>query len=225
MSQPTSDGSTGATPGAGATPTQPAATTQTPQPASATPAASTTQPTQPATGEESLGESGKKILAEARRLAKEAEDRAKAAETERDQLKASTQSDAEKALEAARKEAATGVKTEYEGRIRRAEVRRALTAAGIAESELDLASSAPEFAKLKVTDSGDVEGIGDVVKAFQTAHPNLFAKPGNTTPDYGGGVRNGGAGLTLEQIKAMTPEEVANRWPEVEKAMAAAGRR
>jgi hypothetical protein len=183
--------STGATPGTGATPAQEA---QTPASAGATPAAGTTgtppATTPPATGDDGLGDNGKRILAEARRQAKDAEDRARAAETERDALKAATQSESEKATAAAVKEATKATADQYEARIRRSEVRRALTAAGIAESELDLASAAPEFARLKVTDSGDLEGIADVLKSFKTAHPGLFARPSTDA----GGPWDGSAG-------------------------------
>lgn len=219
---------TGATPGAGATPAQAGQQTTTPAATGATPPAGTTAPaadTPPATGDDaSLGDTGKRILAEARRAAKEAEDRAKAAEAERDALKASTQTEAEKALAAAVREAERNTAARYEVRIRQSEVRAALTAAGMSATELDLALAAPEFSRLKVGDQG-TEGVTDAVAAFKTAHPGLFtARQAPPVADLGGGVRGRPTGgLTLEQIKAMTPEEVAARLPEVNEAMARMG--
>lgn len=175
------DTTTGATPGTGATPAQAGQQEPTTPATGATPAASITataaaQP--PATGEEALGDAGKRILAEARRAAKEAEDRAKAAEQERDALRTATLTDQEKAIEAARKEASTEAEGRWQGHVRRSSVRQALTAAGISQSELDLAANAPEFGALKVSEQGDVEGLAKTVSDFQAQHPSLFA----TTP-------------------------------------------
>lgn len=219
---------TGATPGAGATPAQAGQQTTTPAATGATPATGTTAPAAdatPATGDDAtLGEAGKRILAEARRMAREAEARAKALEEERDALKASTQTEAEKARDAAVKEAERTTAAKYEARIRQSDVRAALTAAGMSASELDLALAAPEFARLKVGDQG-TEGVTDAVAAFKTAHPGLFGtRQAPPVADLGGGVRGRTAGsLTLDQIKAMTPEEVAARLPEVNEAMARLG--
>lgn len=222
------DPTTGAMPGTGATPAQAGQPTTTPAAPGATPAAGTTAPAAdapPATGDDpSLGDTGKRILAEARRQAKEAEDRAKAAEAERDSLKASTQTEAEKALNAAVKEAEKSTAQRYEARIRASDVRAALTAAGMSATELDLALAAPEFSRLKVGDQG-TEGITDAVATFKTAHPGLFAaRQAPPVADLGGGVRGRTTGsLTLDQIKAMTAEEVATRLPEVNEAMARLG--
>lgn len=193
---------TGAMPGAGATPAQDGQqpTTSTP-PAGATPPAGTTAPaaaTSSATDDESaLGDAGKRILAEARRQAKAAEERAKAAEAERDTLRTATQTETEKAIEAARKDAEKATTERFEARIRRSEVRTALTAVGITASELDLASAAQEFAGLKVTEAG-VDGLAEAVASFKTAHPALFAKPAAAIGDVGGGVRGSSQGKSLD---------------------------
>jgi hypothetical protein len=168
---------TGATPGAGATPAQ--VTTEVAG-AGATPAAAagTTSPapaTEPATGEEALGDSGKRILAEARRAAREADDRAKAAETERDALKAQTQSDAEKALEQARRDAAKERDTFWAQHVKQGKVETALTAAGIAsEKGRGLAAQAPVFQILKVSDKGEVEKLTETVEQFKKDYPEMF---------------------------------------------------
>jgi flagellar biosynthesis GTPase FlhF len=222
MSQPATPTVTGATPAAGATPAGTTEGSQNQQPTGATPAASTTQQPQPATGEEALGESGKAILREARRQTKEAEDRAKAFETELSTLKSAGQTEAEKAQAAAVKEAEQRVSQQFEARIRSSEVRRALTAAGIGESELGLAAMAPEFAKLKVGDDGAIDKLNDTVTAFKAAHPSLFAKPGGQAPDYGAGVRPGSATLTRADLERMSEAEINARWPEVQQALATA---
>jgi hypothetical protein len=203
------DTTTGATPGAGATPAQAGQQEPTTQPpAGATPQAGTTATaaaTSPATGDEALGDAGKRILAEARREAKEATDRAKAAEAERDALKAATLTDQEKAIAAARKEAIAEADAKWLGHVRRVTVRQALTAAGISQSELDLAANAPEFGALKVSDEGVVEDIGKTVDAFKASHPSLFASTGARTGSgdlgFGGGHPAGQPTYTREQLR------------------------
>jgi len=193
---------TGAMPGAGATPAQVGQPmTTTPAAPGATPPAGTTAPAAAApsaTDDAALGEAGNRILREARRQAKEAEDRAKAAEAERDALRSATQSEAEKATMAAVKEAEKVITATFEARIRRSEVRSALTAAGITATELDLAMAAPEFVALKVTDDG-IDGLPETVKAFKAAHAALFAKPAAPVGDAGGGVRGQSGSPSIDQ--------------------------
>lgn len=187
---------TGAMPGAGATPAQvpPQEPTPTPLPG-AMPTDGTTATsaaTPPATGDEAtLGEAGKRILADARRAAKEAEDRAKAAEAERDALRAATLTDQEKAIDAARKEAATEAEAKWQGHVRRSMVRQALTAAGVTQAELELAAGAPDFAGLPVNDEGDVEGLTKTVADFKNQHAALFAVT-LPPPPGGQGIRPAG---------------------------------
>lgn len=71
-------------------------------------------------------------------------------------------------------------------RIRGSEVRAALTAAGISPAVLDLAIKADEFAKLKVTEDGDVEGLDGAVKAFKGARADLFTKAPTPKPGDAG---------------------------------------
>lgn len=201
MTSAATTATTGATPGQDATSGQAAsAGDQTLPPAGATPPVGTTAPAAAASSatddESALGDAGKRILAEARRAAKVAEDRAKAAEAERDTLRTATQTDTEKAIEAARKEAETATTARFEARIRRSEVRAALTAAGITSSELELASTATEFAELKITETG-VDGLPDAVAAFKAAHPALFAKPSAAVGDVGSGPRGSTQGKSL----------------------------
>lgn len=145
-----------------------------------------------------LGDKGKRALQQERNARQEAEARAAAAEQERDQLREATQSETEKAISAARKEGADEVKAVYQGLIRSAKVEAALSAAGIRPSVMDLASQAPEFAKLKVKDDGTVEGLDEAVAGFKQARKDLF---GAATGD---GTADGGAGTT----KAANPDDL-----------------
>lgn len=168
----------GATPPAdGAPPTPPAG------------AAPAEPPTPPATGDGALGDAGKRALEAERTARKSAEDRAKAAETERDELKAATQSDTEKAIADARKAGADETSTKLHGQIRYAKVEAALSAAGIKPSVMDLAVKADEFATLKVNDKGEVaivEGLDEAIKEFKTKRGDLFgAASGDGSADGG----------------------------------------
>ncbi len=206
---PTTEPTTGATPGTGATPAQ-GGQTPAPPPAGATPPAGTTATAAaipPATGEEALGDAGRRILAEARAAAKDAEARAKAAEQERDALKATTLTDQEKAIAAARKEGETAADARWQSVVRRSEVMRVLTAAGISQSEIDLAAAAPAFGSLKLTERGEVEGLTDAVAAFKKDHPGLFATPAKPVPGGGQGPRP--AAAPEDQIRAA---EAAGDW-------------
>jgi len=207
------DPTTGATPGTSATPVQAGdTTTTTPATTGATPGAGTTAPVaaqSTATDDDAaLGEAGKRVLAEVRRQAREAEARAKAAEQERDTLRQATLSEAEKAQAAAVKEAVKVTTETFEARIRRSEIRSALTAAGITASELDLASMAPEFGRLKVTDDG-VDGLTEAVATFKALHPALFAKPAAAVADLGGGPRGQSGALTIDQQIAVAQAAAA----------------
>lgn len=221
---PSDAGQAGATPASdtGATPGQSGQASQagaTPDPSTATPPA-TPAPAAAATGspDDTLGEGGKRALADERK-------RAATAEKERDELRKRLEaleeagkSENEKALAAARKEGAAEAQTKADARIRRAEVRAALTAAGISATELDLAAMAADFAELKVAETGDVTGLADAVTAFKAAHPGLFAKP--AAPGTADGGARGGSALTLEQIKRMSADEINSRWDEVQAVMA-----
>lgn len=177
---------------AGATPVVDGATPSQSQPAT-TPAA--TQPGAPASTAtddypEGLGDAGKRALDRMKAERDAATAQAKAAERERDELKAATLTDTEKAIADAKKAGAAEVTERYQGQIRRAEVRSALTAAGISPQLLDLAIRADEFAALKVTDDGAVSGLEAAVEAFRKGHGDLFAaKTPSAAGDAGLGPR------------------------------------
>lgn len=156
-------------------------------------------PAPPATGDQGdkgdgLGDPGKRALDQERQARRDADDRAKTLQKELDDLKAASQTDQEKALDEARKQAKAEVRTEYEARIRKSEARSALRAAGMTNDKaLDLYANAPEFASLKVSDDGAVEGLDKVVEALKKDVPESFApaKPAPTPPVNRGANPNG----------------------------------
>ncbi len=208
------DQNAGATPAAaGATPVQ--TTPVSPAPATAPASAP------PATGDpDALGDGGKRALEAERTARREADAKFSALQQEFDTLKAAGQTDQEKAIALARKEASEEVLTRVQSQVRMARVEAALVGAGVEPTLLDLAARADEFTKLKVTDDGSVTGLADAVKALKEARPALFKAPvAPGTAD--GGARGSGTGLTMEQIKGMTPDQINDRWEEVAAAMAA----
>lgn len=129
-------------------------------------------------------------LEEARKLRSEANSlrkRLRELEEAKTKADAETLSETEQAIVKARKEGATEALEGANARIRRAEVKAALMAAGVNPALLDLASKADEFAELAVTDEGEVQGVADVVAAFKKATPDLFRPAAK--PDFGGGPR------------------------------------
>jgi phage-related tail fiber protein len=207
MGQNTAGAATDATSGAGATPAQAPKDGDTA--AGATPPAGTTPApaTEPATGEDALGDPGKQVLTEARRAAKDAEARAKAAEKQLAELQEAQQSDSEKAISQARREAAAEERARWQARIREAEVRGALRGAGIVNDKfLDLAIAAPTFRELKVdSETGVVEGVATAIEAFKKDYPEAFAK--QARPD---GEWDGAAGGTGTPKKAASLEDAVN---------------
>ena len=136
-----------------------------------------------------LGEAGKKALAKERQARKDADKAAKAAEKERDDLKARLEkleadamSDQEKAIEKARKEAADEVRQEERERFSSLLVKqeaKVVAATKLADVDdirlLDLSS-------FKVKDDGSIEGdISKAVDDLIEAKPHLAAK-GTTKP-------------------------------------------
>jgi hypothetical protein len=136
---------------------------------------------------EGLGDAGKRALDRMKAERDAATASARTAEKERDELKAKGVTESERAVADAKKAGAAEVTERFHGQIRRAEVRAALTSAGINASVLDLAAKADEFAALTVTDSGEVSGLDAAVEAFKRARSDLFGA--KTTP------RPGDAGL------------------------------
>lgn len=211
----TNGSGTGAMPGSGATPGQPAPDVP---PAGATPgsavagtppAPATPPVTPPATGDDQLSDAGRRAIAAERATAEAAEARAKAAEAELQKIREANQSDAEKALTQARREAQAEERGKWTAHIRSSEIRSSLRAAGMTNDKtLNLAIQAPELVKLKVTDEGAVEGLTEAITAFKRDYPELFAAAapapaggqppapasGTTPPAPTGGSWDGSAG-------------------------------
>jgi len=191
----------GATPAAGgATPPAPGQ----PAPGGATPPQGTDGPaggaTPPAAGSngatstsypDGLGDAGKRALDAERAAAEAAEARARKAEEELDKLRKASQTEAEKALEQAKREGWT----QAADLVRRSEVRRALTAAGC--RFVDLAAKADEFAGLEVTEQGAVKDLDKAIERFRNANPDAFGAGGRPA-DYGGGPRGQAAGSGID---------------------------
>lgn len=155
---------TGATPGAGATPVQ------------AGPAIAAPPESKPATGEEDLGEAGRKVLRELRSAEREAQRRAEAAEKELADLRAASATDQEKALAQARREAAAEERGKFETKLRYAEVRSALRAAGLgSDALLELAMRSDLFATLALDEEGRVADLEKAIGQLRKDAPELFA--------------------------------------------------
>lgn len=194
---------------AGATPVVDGATPSQSQPAQPATAATTpaATPATPAMGDtDALGEPGKRALEAERARAEKAEKDAKALQKQLDDLKAAGQTDAEKAISAARKEGESTATTRWQVQIRSAEVRAALAAAGIQPAMLDLAVKADEFGQLEVSDTGGVTGLAAAVEGFKKARPALFTgaatpAPGSFDTGTGGGRQAGKPTYTRDQLK------------------------
>jgi hypothetical protein len=167
------DGDGGA--GGGTATATPPATGDTQPPASGSTTSTTTTTAAPATpsaeGDEDPAGRGSKaaVLAD---LARERGKRQEL-ETEVAALRERTQTDAEKAVANARKEAANERDQHWSNGARAAAWRAALTAAGLSDASAIAVPS--EVAQLKVDpDTFTVEGIDKVAKQFRADHPSLF---------------------------------------------------
>jgi len=181
----------GATPAvAGATPVQ----TPPAEPAPAPPSPATSSP---ATDE--IGEAGKRAIAAERQAAKDALARAKAAEDELETLKASTQTDHERALTAAKREAAAEVRATYEAKLIRADLRAKLGAAGVrSEALIELALKADTFSGAKLDDDGRVIDGDKLVAKLKDDAPEMF------------GSGTASAGTVTAGAQTSTPKPAAN---------------
>lgn len=201
---PTETNPAGATPAvAGATPTQ---TT----PVSPAAAALETQ-APPATGEpEGLGDAGKRAIdrMKAERDAAVEADKAKLKRIE--ELENASRTDQEKAIALARKEAKDEATATYQAQVRQARVEAALAGAGVEPSLIDLATNAGEFAKLKVTDDGKVEGLAEAIDKLKKDRPALFKAP--TSAGTADGGTRGAPGLTREALAKMSSAEINALW-------------
>jgi hypothetical protein len=204
--------------------TEPESAGATPAAAAATAAQSTPDEpaAEPATGAEAaLGDAGKRALDAMRAERRAAEDRAKRAEAELEQLRAASLSEHDKAIAQARKEATAETERTWSARLRSAEVARALQAAGATPDALDLAVLDPSFAALAIDDEGPVDGLDAAVAAFRKARPSLFAAARAAAGNFDGGA--GGApspqSWSRDQIGAMSQAEFERNEAEIMRAM------
>jgi hypothetical protein len=204
--------------------TEPESAGATPAAAAATAAQSTPDEpaAEPATGAEAaLGDAGKRALDAMRAERRAAEDRAKRAEAELEQLRAASLSEHDKAIAQARKEATAETERTWSARLRSAEVARALQAAGATPDALDLAVLDPSFAALAIDDEGPVDGLDAAVAAFRKARPSLFAAARPAAGNFDGGA--GGApspqSWSRDQIGAMSQAEFERNEAEIMRAM------
>jgi hypothetical protein len=196
----------------------------TPAAAAATAAQSTPDEpaAEPATGTEAaLGDAGKRALDALRAERRAAEDRARRAEAELEQLRAASLSEHDKAIAQARKEATAEAERTWSARLRSAEVARALQAASATPDALDLAVLDPSFAALAIDDEGRVDGLDTAVAAFRKARPSLFATSRPAAGNFDGGT--GGAASpqswSRDQIGAMSQAEFERNEAEIMRAM------
>lgn len=153
-------------------------------------------PPAPATGDpEGLGDAGKRALEAERARAKAAEDRAKAAEKERDELKLATASETDKAIAAAKKAGADEVIGRVHATVRRAAVREALASAGAIPSLISDLARADEFAELKVNDDDEVDAkeLADAIAKHKARVPDAY-KAAAASGSADGGARSGDGG-------------------------------
>jgi predicted GNAT family acetyltransferase len=165
---------------AGATPVVAGATpAQTPPPTGSAPVAPP-----PATGDDAaLGDAGKRAIDAMKAERDGAQRAAKAAERELETMRTASQTDQEKLLSTAKREAAAEERAKFETMLRRAGVRSELRAKGLSESLAELALKDDRFAVLKVDDGGRVTEVDKAVEAFLKDFPEMVtpAHPGTVT--------------------------------------------
>ena len=165
------------------------------------------------TSEDSLGDAGKKALAEERAARKAAEKEAKRAkdlEAELSKLREDAMSEQEKAITQARKEGAQEALAEANKRIAASEA-RALAAGKTRDPEVavQLLGDLAQF----VTEDGDVDAdaMSAALDKLVEENPDLAVGDRQPVPGADQGARGGNqsaAQLTREQLKTMSPEQI-----------------
>lgn len=154
--------------------------------------------------------------AKARTDLKKLQDDAKAArdaQLTEDEKKAQALKDREAAI-ATREETA-------KARIATASIQEALASAGAPATRLVLLARLIDRSEIEYDDAGEPTNVAGLVAKLKKENGDLFATGGaGGAGSADGGNRGGGATLTKEQIKKMTPAEINARWPEVQKVLA-----
>ena len=206
------DTAAGATPGAGATPPQAG---QAGPGAGATPppaAVPSSAPPNPAPNDDGLGDKGQAILRDARREAKDAKDRAEAAEKALAEATESTQTEQQRAIAQAKRDATAEANARWSAAMRDVVIEGALRGAGItSEKVIALLKAAPELQALKADDSGKVAGVTDAVEALKAdaEYAVLFGKatapvltpPGGSWSGAEGGSSSQPVGAGMDRIR------------------------
>jgi hypothetical protein len=169
----------------------------------APPAVPAAPATPPATGDPELGEAGKKAIAAERKSAKEATDRATAAEAELATLKAAGLSESEKAIKEATTAATAAERAKWQSSNRSLRVEAALRVAGATnETLLDLALRSDLITTLKVDEAGKVTDLDKAVEQLKKDIPEMFAPTGPGTVTRGVQTAPAGQAKTLEEAVA-----------------------
>lgn len=141
-----------------------------------------------ATDDKPLGAPGLKALETERDARKAAEDSAKELQRQLDELKAASKTEAEKALDEARKEGRSEVIELLHANVRSAAVEKALLAAGAMPSLVADLALAPEFSGLKVGDDHklDEAKVTAAVEKHKERVPDAYKAAGDRGSADGG---------------------------------------
>jgi flagellar biosynthesis/type III secretory pathway protein FliH len=157
-----------------------------------------------------LGDAGKRALDAERKARADAEKQAKALEKRLAEIEAQNMTDTERAIAEARAEGAREAQTKIADRLVRAEIRIAAAGKVAPEAINDLPALMGELAQF-ADEAGEIDtdritaAIADLVASRPFLAPVADAKPA-PDPDQGA-VSGGGAQLTVEQLRSMSPEE------------------
>jgi hypothetical protein len=151
-----------------------------------------------------MGDAGKKALDAMKAERNAALAASKAAERELEQLRSANLSESEKAIADARKAGADEVTERLHARVRRAETKLALAAAGATPSLVEDLANAAEFAALRIDEDDQVVGLDDAVKAHRARVPDAYRAPIAAGPgSVDGGPRAPGAPRATDLASAV----------------------
>lgn len=102
-------------------------------------------------------------------------------------------------------------------RLIQAEVKAQASALGFVNG--DVAYKLMDRSSVEVDDNGNVTGVQEALSSLMEQHPFLKAgrSAGKSGEDFSGNDR--GTTLTMEQIKAMSPDQINERWDDVQKVL------
>lgn len=166
---------------------------------------------EPEPAPDDLGDAGKRALDAERKARADAERQAKALEKRLAEIEAQNMTETERAIAEARAEGAREAQAKIADRLVRAEIRIAAAGKVAPEAINDLPALMGELAQF-ADEAGEIDtdritaAIADLVATRPFLAPQVAdAKPA-PDPDQGA-VTGGGAQLTVEQLRSMSPEE------------------